>query len=266
MRPASRAAFIPGHPCALPSPILRRLSSTSQRRALPGSGALWRGSLGALGGAQEPCAQWGGGRWGMLGRAPAAGRRQKSIGKIKPPFTQSYLRASAHPLTPCSHRCPHLGSARPSCPLGTRLARTLPIVPHASGGPLLVATGPQEGGANKANTTTAVRLLLCLCCLGAAGQRCQPSRNRLSRGFLPVAPNGPPPSCAVCPQIGKTKGIFVRVSRKRAPCSDFHTVLDLFVSEASLTASCRKHLRQRPSLDNTLSRRLLSDSSGKLGL
>jgi hypothetical protein len=31
-----------------------------------------------------------------------------------------------------------------------------PALPHASGGPALVATGPQEGGANKANITTAV--------------------------------------------------------------------------------------------------------------
>src|SRR4030095_4394386 len=79
-----------------------------------------------------------------------------SIGKIKPLFTQSHLPASAHPLPPCSRWCPRLGSARPPCPPGTRLVRALPTVPHASGGPALVATGPQEGGANKANTTTAV--------------------------------------------------------------------------------------------------------------
>jgi len=34
------SAFTPGHPCALPSPILRRLSSTSQRHAAPCSAWL----------------------------------------------------------------------------------------------------------------------------------------------------------------------------------------------------------------------------------
>ena len=100
MGPAFRAAFTPGHPrspppsCGTcPAPV-----SAMQRRAPPGSGALWRGSRGALGGTEEPCAQWGGCRWGMLGRAPPAGRRQKSIGQMKPLFTQSHLPASAHPL------------------------------------------------------------------------------------------------------------------------------------------------------------------------
>ena len=58
-----------------------------------------------------------------------------SIGKIKPLFTQSHLPASAHPLPPCSRWCPRLGSARPARP-GTRLAKALPAVPHASGGQL----------------------------------------------------------------------------------------------------------------------------------
>jgi hypothetical protein len=44
-------------------------------------------------------------------------------------------------------------------------------------------------------------------------------------------------------RIGKTKGIFVRVPRKRAPRSDFHAVLDLFVSETSLIASYHEHHR-----------------------
>jgi hypothetical protein len=44
LKSASRAAFTPGHPCALPSPILRRLSSTSQRHAAPCSAGL-RGAL-----------------------------------------------------------------------------------------------------------------------------------------------------------------------------------------------------------------------------
>ena len=35
-----------------------------QRRAPPGSGALWRGSRGALGGTEEPCARWGDRRGG----------------------------------------------------------------------------------------------------------------------------------------------------------------------------------------------------------
>src|SRR5262245_34241771 len=40
----SRAAFTPGPPCALPSPILQRLSSPSQRHATPCSAWL-RGAL-----------------------------------------------------------------------------------------------------------------------------------------------------------------------------------------------------------------------------
>jgi hypothetical protein len=36
-------------------------ANATQRRAPPGSGAaLWRGSRGALGGTEEPCARWGG--------------------------------------------------------------------------------------------------------------------------------------------------------------------------------------------------------------
>jgi hypothetical protein len=53
-------------------------ANTMPRRAPPGSEALWRGSRGALGGTEEPCAQWGG-RWGMLERAPPAGRRHKTV-------------------------------------------------------------------------------------------------------------------------------------------------------------------------------------------
>ena len=41
---SSQAAFTPGPPCALPSPILRRLSSPSQRHAAPCSAWL-RGAL-----------------------------------------------------------------------------------------------------------------------------------------------------------------------------------------------------------------------------
>src|SRR5262249_32582430 len=54
---------------------------------------------------------------------------------------------------------------------------------------------------------------------------------------------GFPPQPLARSRIGKTKGIFVRVPRKRAPCSDFHAVLDLFVSETSLIASCHEHHR-----------------------
>ena len=63
-------------PAALPSPILRRLASTSQSRAPPGSGALRRGSRDALGGTQEPGVRrgrWRGG-WGGHGRRSGAKR------------------------------------------------------------------------------------------------------------------------------------------------------------------------------------------------
>jgi len=46
-----------------------------QRRAPPGSGALWRGSRGALGGTEEPYAQWGG--RGDAGAGAAGGAASK---------------------------------------------------------------------------------------------------------------------------------------------------------------------------------------------
>ena len=61
-----------GPPEARPSPILRRMSSTSQSRAAPRSAVLWAaraGCRGALGALQEPWARRGR-RRGVLGGAP----------------------------------------------------------------------------------------------------------------------------------------------------------------------------------------------------
>src|SRR5262245_274353 len=51
-------------------------ANATQRRAPPGSGALWRGHRGPLGGTEEPCArgETGGGGWG--------GRRRRGGTKI----------------------------------------------------------------------------------------------------------------------------------------------------------------------------------------
>jgi hypothetical protein len=152
----------------------------------------------------------------MLGRAPPAGRRQKSIGKIKPLFTQSHLPASAHPLPPYSRWCPRLGSARPPAPLAHAWTGRCPQCPTPAAGPRWWPPARKKEEQTRPTPPPPLGLLSCLCCLGAAGHACQLTQNRLSRGFPSVAPNGPTPSCAACPRIGKTKGIFVRVPRKRA--------------------------------------------------
>jgi hypothetical protein len=123
----------------------------------------------------------------MLGRAPPAGRRQKSIEKTKPLFTQSHLPASAHPLPPCSRWCPRLGSAHPPCPPDTRLVRTLPAVPYASGGPALVPPARKKEVQARPTPPPPLGSLSCLCCLGAAGHACQFSQNRLYRGAALIA-------------------------------------------------------------------------------
>src|SRR5262245_338462 len=62
-----------GTPEALLSPILRRMSSPSARRAAPGAGALRRGGGAALGAWEEPPA--GGAVGGAGGCAPGAGAK-----------------------------------------------------------------------------------------------------------------------------------------------------------------------------------------------
>src|SRR4029453_4460687 len=88
-------AFTPGQPCALPSPILRRLSSTSQRHAAPGSAWL-RGAL-----ARQAAALWAARKSrahsGAAGGGCGGGRRRRG-GAKRPCEFPSMLPLLSSPL------------------------------------------------------------------------------------------------------------------------------------------------------------------------
>jgi len=151
--PASRAAFTPAHPWPLPSPILRRLSSTSQRHAAPCSAWL----LGAL--ARQPRRSgWHVRAVRTVGRRPVWDAGAGAAGGAAPKEYRKY-KATFHAVPPARVRPPP--------------ATLLPLVPAPGVGPPVLPPWhtPGQGVARSAPRQRRAR---------AGGHR--PARRRSKQG------------------------------------------------------------------------------------